>query len=253
MLLDVDGAGKLQDLLGAEWTIIATANGATDDEISAYYTGYYGLAAGGIDNERTLLGGASGGARVGILNQGAFLSRFATATGSNPVQRGVAVMRRVACLDLPDPVELDINVIPPVPDPNTPRTTRELYAAHATDALCRACHRSIDNFGFAFEQYDGMGALPRQPPGGRQDRRGHRDASRRHRDHRGGYGHRPRRRLRRQQCPGARPGHAAPPCAPAWPARCSAPRPGAATPRRGAPRTTSWPSGGSSPPISRAT
>ena len=99
---------------------------------------------------------------MGILNQGAFLSRFATATASHPVLRGVAVMRRLACLDLPDPVELDINVIPPVPDPNTPKTTRDLYAAHAADALCNSCHRTIDNFGFAFEQYDGMGAFRAQ-------------------------------------------------------------------------------------------
>jgi len=152
-----NGAGTLQELLGAEWTIIS--NGATDDEVSSYYADYYGLGAGGTAPARTVLTGARGGARVGILNQGAFLSRFATATGSNPIQRGVAVMHRVACLELADPAELDINVIPPVPDPRAPKTTRALYAAHAADPLCRTCHRSIDNFGFAFEQYDGMGAF----------------------------------------------------------------------------------------------
>jgi hypothetical protein len=152
-----NGSGTLQDLLGAEWTIIATAHGATEEEISSYYADVYGLGAGGT--MRTALGGAAGGARVGILNQGAFLSRFATATGSNPVRRGVAVMRRVACLTLPDPGELDIDVVPPVPDPGTPATTRALYAAHAADPLCRSCHQNIDGFGFAFEQYDGMGAF----------------------------------------------------------------------------------------------
>jgi hypothetical protein len=151
-----NGAGTLEELLGAEWTIIEPTNGATDQEIAAYYAGYYGVGAG--PSGRAPLGGAWGGARVGILNQGAFLSRFASATGSNPVQRGVAVMRRVACLDVPDPAELDIDVVPPVPDPGTPKTTRELYAAHAADPKCRNCHRTIDNFGFAFEQYDGMGA-----------------------------------------------------------------------------------------------
>jgi hypothetical protein len=155
----IDGAGTLQELLGAEWTIISTAHGATEAQINAYYTGYYGLGSGGIDHARTLLGEAAGGTRVGILNQGAFLSRFASATGSNPIARGVAVMRRVVCLDLPDPVELGIDVVPPVPDPNSPRTTRELYAAHAADPQCRSCHQRIDNFGFAFEQYDGMGAF----------------------------------------------------------------------------------------------
>jgi hypothetical protein len=152
-----NGAGTVQELLGADWTIIDTANGATDEEVGDYYTNYYGLDGGGAT--RTALAGAAGGARVGILNQGAFLSRFATATGSNPVARGVAVMRRVACLDLADPADLDIDVIPPIPDPSVPRTTRELYAAHATDTRCESCHRLIDGFGFAFEQYDGMGAF----------------------------------------------------------------------------------------------
>jgi hypothetical protein len=152
-----NGAGTLQELLGAEWTIVDMINGATEEQIGAYYAGFYGVDGAGL--ARTPLGGAAGGVRVGILNQGAFLSRFATATRSNPIARGVAVMRRVACLELPDPGELDIDVVPPVPDPNTPRTTRALYAAHVTDAQCRSCHQSIDNFGFAFEQYDGMGAF----------------------------------------------------------------------------------------------
>ena len=40
-----NGAGTLQELLGAEWTIIA--NGATDEQVSAYYADHYGLGAGG--------------------------------------------------------------------------------------------------------------------------------------------------------------------------------------------------------------
>jgi len=154
-----NGAATLQELLGADWTYVDGTYGATAEQIADYYTDYYGLASFGQTFLRNKLDGAAGGTRVGILNQGAFLSLYATATGSHPVQRGVAVMRRVACLDLPDPAELDINVIPPVPDPNVPKTTRALYAVHATDALCKSCHGRIDNFGFAFEQYDGMGAF----------------------------------------------------------------------------------------------
>lgn len=158
-----NGAGTVQELLGADWTIIDATKGATDDEISAYYADFYGLRVDATALEdRVSLNRATGGTRVGILNQGAFLSRFATATASHPVLRGVAVMRRLACLELRDPVELDINVISPVPDPNTPKTTRDLYAAHAADALCNSCHRTIDNFGFAFERYDGMGAFRAQ-------------------------------------------------------------------------------------------
>ena len=154
-----DGSSTLQELLGADWTYINAIYGATSEQIGAYYTDYYGLPSIGPTFRRNQLDGAAGGTRVGILNQGAFLSLLATATGSHPVRRGVAVMRRLACLDLPDPAELDINVVPPVPDPNMPKTTRDLYAVHATDPLCKTCHGRIDNFGFAFELYDGMGAF----------------------------------------------------------------------------------------------
>ena len=50
-----NGAGTLQELLGAEWTIIDATNGATDEEISAYYTDYYGLARTGPTSRRIVL------------------------------------------------------------------------------------------------------------------------------------------------------------------------------------------------------
>ena len=92
--------------------------------------------------------------RLGILNQSAFLSVFAHADETAPVLRGVAVMRRVACSDVGDPVDLKTAVVPPAPDPT--KTTRERFAVHATP-VCAACHDRIDSFGFAFEGFDGMG------------------------------------------------------------------------------------------------
>jgi hypothetical protein len=93
--------------------------------------------------------------RLGILNQSAFLSVFAHAHETAPVLRGVAVMRRVACVPVPDPVDLSDAVVPPAPDPS--KTTRERFDMHSTEGACAACHNNIDNFGFAFEQFDGMG------------------------------------------------------------------------------------------------
>jgi hypothetical protein len=153
----IGGGGALDELFGAEWTLIAPNNGVMDQEIGAYYDTYYGLTP--ADAGRLSLSGARGGVRVGILNQPAFLARFATATSSNPVSRGAALMRRLTCVELPSPVELDIAVIPPLPDPSTPKTTRALYSAHANDRVCAACHQAIDAFGFTFEAYDGAGAF----------------------------------------------------------------------------------------------
>jgi Protein of unknown function (DUF1592)/Protein of unknown function (DUF1588)/Protein of unknown function (DUF1595)/Protein of unknown function (DUF1587) len=93
--------------------------------------------------------------RRGILNQGAFLSVYAHATETAPVLRGVAVLRRVACIDIPSPTSLNLNVVPPVPDPA--KTTRERFTVHSEDDACKSCHGSIDALGFTFEALDGMG------------------------------------------------------------------------------------------------
>jgi hypothetical protein len=133
------GTGTVGELLGADWTIA-----------DAPLASVYGVSSAGAG--RTSLAAVG---RRGLLNQGAFLSVYAHASETAPVLRGVAIMRRVACLPLKSPTELNIVVTPPMPDPS--KTTRQRFDVHATDALCRSCHKSIDAFGFTFEGYDGMG------------------------------------------------------------------------------------------------
>jgi hypothetical protein len=128
------------ELLSAEWTI-ADANLAT-------------MYGGTTANGRVSLTNTP---RRGVLNQGAFLSVYAHANESGPVLRGVAMLRRIACIDIASPTSLNIQVVPPVPDPN--KTTRERFKVHATDPVCASCHSKIDAFGFAFENFDGMGRV----------------------------------------------------------------------------------------------
>jgi hypothetical protein len=141
-----NGTGTVQELLGADWSIVegplATLYGVSPSA----------MGANGV-LMRTPVAGAG---RRGILNQGAFLSVFAHASESAPVLRGVAVLRRIACIDVPSPTTLNIVVTPPMPDPT--KTTRQRYDVHATDALCQDCHKAIDAVGFSFEDFDGMGA-----------------------------------------------------------------------------------------------
>jgi hypothetical protein len=135
----VSSTGTVSELLGADWTI-------ANPSLATVY------GAKGVSSGRTSLTAVG---RRGILNQGAFLSVYAHASESAPVFRGVAIMRRVACMALGSPTELNIAVTPPMPDPT--KTTRDRFAVHVSDPLCASCHNNIDSFGFAFEKYDGMG------------------------------------------------------------------------------------------------
>ena len=135
-----NSTGTLAELLTADWTIVG-----------APLATVYGVTSAG-EGKRTSLAAVK---RRGILNQGAFLSVFATNNGSHPVFRGVAVMRRIACLETADPGALGVVVSFPTADPT--KTTRNRFEAHARDRGCANCHTSIDSFGFAFESFDGMG------------------------------------------------------------------------------------------------
>ena len=134
--------GTLTELLTADWTI-------AEEPLSVVY----GLTPAGA-GRRTSLAGLG---RRGILQQGAFLSVFATSNGSHPVFRGVAIMRRIACLDTPDPGALGIVVSFPASD--STKTTRARFEEHTLDESCAGCHATIDAFGFALENFDGIGKL----------------------------------------------------------------------------------------------
>jgi hypothetical protein len=93
--------------------------------------------------------------RVGLLQQGSFLSVFAHEAESAPVLRGKAVLVRLLCRAIPQPQELGIDVVPPAPDPHA--TTRQRFERHVSDPLCATCHSQLDPVGFTFEGFDAIG------------------------------------------------------------------------------------------------
>ncbi|HYP77389.1 MAG TPA: DUF1588 domain-containing protein [Polyangiaceae bacterium] len=95
--------------------------------------------------------------RVGILQQAGFLATFAHESETAPVLRGKAVLTRLLCLDLPKPTDLGVDIVFPPADAHA--TTRERFSRHATDAVCRSCHESLDGVGFLFENFDAAGQL----------------------------------------------------------------------------------------------
>jgi hypothetical protein len=92
--------------------------------------------------------------RAGILTQATFLATHAKADETNPISRGKTLADRLLCRDLPLPPD-------DIPDPKPPAeglTTRERFAEHGSNPCAFACHSVIDPLGFAFENYDPIGA-----------------------------------------------------------------------------------------------
>ena len=94
--------------------------------------------------------------RGGLSTQAAFLMGASTGSDSHPIKRAVFVRERL----LDDP--------PAPPPPNVPDletvdpkiaelSIREQLKLHSNDAACADCHRGIDGWGLAMEEYDALG------------------------------------------------------------------------------------------------
>ena len=95
--------------------------------------------------------------RGGLLTMGAILGLTSDGTRHRPVHRGVWVSEAMFG-KTPPPPPANVDAIEPNP-PNIPKATvRQKMEAHAKNANCAACHRSIDPLGFAFDQFDAIGA-----------------------------------------------------------------------------------------------
>jgi hypothetical protein len=110
---------------------------------------FYGLS--GVSGSTLVKHDLDGQTRAGLLTQLGFLSKNATSVGSDPIHRGLIVVRRVLC-DEPDPPPMMFSL----PEPESGLTTREVYEKATQCGI--ACHGSLINPpGFAFEGFDAVG------------------------------------------------------------------------------------------------
>lgn len=107
--------------------------------------------------------------RPGLLGQPALMALLAKASQSNPVGRGVFVRHEFIC-DPPPPPPDDAVIAEPTLRPGVP--TRQLFAEHANNALCGACHKLFDPIGFGLENYDALGRFQRVDNGAPVDASG---------------------------------------------------------------------------------
>jgi Protein of unknown function (DUF1592)/Protein of unknown function (DUF1588)/Protein of unknown function (DUF1595)/Protein of unknown function (DUF1585)/Protein of unknown function (DUF1587) len=137
----IEGDGKLS-------TVFTSSRGFVDANLARLYgvSGVTGTALTGTDLDPTQRGG--------ILTQASFLAQHASSDESNPTRRGKILTDRVICVDIPLPPD-------DVPDPKPPApnlSVRERFDEHSKNPCATACHSVMDPLGFAFENYDGIGA-----------------------------------------------------------------------------------------------
>jgi len=103
--------------------------------------------------------------RGGVLGLAATLAKQSGASRTSPILRGNWVAEVLLGDKLPRPPK-DVPQLPE-DEANLTLTMRELTEKHTSDARCAACHRRIDPYGYALEQFDAIGRRRGQDLGGR--------------------------------------------------------------------------------------
>ncbi len=99
-----------------------------------------------LDKEKTVRGG--------LLTQASFLNVTSNGTTTSPVVRGVFVLDRILGTPAPPPPP----DVPPIePDIRGATTIQEQLEKHREIQQCSACHRKIDPYGIALENFDVIG------------------------------------------------------------------------------------------------
>ncbi|MCA9581423.1 MAG: DUF1592 domain-containing protein [Myxococcales bacterium] len=89
----------------------------------------------------------------GVLTQAGLLALHAKPDRSSPIHRGIFVREALLCQTPPSPPDN----VPPPPEVDRMKTTREQFAMHTESTTCNSCHRLFDPIGLGFEHFDGMG------------------------------------------------------------------------------------------------
>ena len=95
--------------------------------------------------------------RAGLLTSGAVLSGKAHAIHPAPILRGTFIYERLMCQPVGQPPDGALDAAPPDTLSADGTNRQRLEAITAVDG-CNGCHDTFNGLGFAFENYDSMGA-----------------------------------------------------------------------------------------------
>ena len=96
-------------------------------------------------------------ARRGLLGQGSILTVTSVATRTSPVQRGKWLLENVLGTP-PNPPPANVPPLKENAAGGTALSVRERMEAHRANPACAGCHKVMDPYGFALENFDGIGA-----------------------------------------------------------------------------------------------
>jgi hypothetical protein len=95
--------------------------------------------------------------RKGFLMQVGYLASHSYSIKTDPIHRGLFVVRNLLCRDIPDPPPGASNTPPPETDEPIETTREEIELLTGQSPECRGCHSEINPPGFAFEGFDAVG------------------------------------------------------------------------------------------------
>ena len=143
----VGNGGGLEELLTAPYAF-------ADDGLAPLY----GMSAAGAEPGSLFRVDFPDGSRKGLLMQVGFLASNAYAIRTDPIHRGLFVLRDVLCRQIPDPPPGAS--MTPLPETDEPlETTREEISLLTSQSFCPNCHTHINPPGFAFEGFDAVGQV----------------------------------------------------------------------------------------------
>ena len=144
-----EGSGNFSELMDANYFF-------ANDKLNTYYELNANISGSSMKKQdKLMINGEK--VRGGILRSGAFLASHGQFDETGALSRGAFIRREVLCDELPiPPVSTPtFDTTPPVH--NDSITTRELFNAHTSAPQCFTCHKSFNDLGFAFENYEGDG------------------------------------------------------------------------------------------------
>jgi len=140
----VRGDKSLVELLGADYTYL-------NERLAAHY-GIAGVT--GPEMRRVALQDPR---RGGVLTLGAVLTVTSNPTRTAAVKRGKWVLETILGTPPPPPLP-DAGELKDETDEDRKLSLRQRLEKHRADPSCANCHKRMDPIGFAFENYDAIGA-----------------------------------------------------------------------------------------------